>query len=882
MQDSRAEYKNGSESLKRIDLQSVVEDVGKHWISILLLTAAAWMFAFVLLSSRQQTTYASSATVAVTNTNFVSNVDTYEMLGYAVDIANKFKSTLDSREFKDAVAADLGYSSFQGSLAVDTVEESSLVKITVRSGSPIASYMEVKSILKNYKTFEKNLISGTKMTVLEQPVIQEKPDISSGSMKKAVVAAIAVFAVIVGILIILSLRKSLKAVNNGSDAVDKIGTEFLGPIYRNRKFSAGQSPLITDPSANVKYTESIRKLAVRIAGKMTENSQKVLLVTSAEKGEESFTTAANIAIALAQQGYRTVLADMNSADSPMQGKKLITGADLEERLDFVERDRFSDSDKAKSLMESLRKDADFVIIGASPMSECLNAESLVSAADTSLLVIRRHYADASRITKAVKMLGGSKNILGCAVSDVLAYDNSVSVLECGRKLSGAGKKLVERPSQDAFEVDVFALLADFGKEIRRYMLVILAVMLVLGGASYLVAKKDGTVTSSAYATFTVEPAESIKYRVINQKNICYTLMGKMYTSILTSDAVKALTKEDLGIEAHNNIPASISASNVQTTNLMRLTVSSGDPEITAEVLEATLRNSATVAEAAMGRVTITVIDKTEPATTVVVGRSGRKAALLGLFAGLMLCLLALFIKLIIRDTVASENELTWLLGGECLGNIPWIKDKAKSVLIKSGTTEPSFAEAVREIRYRIETETQLTGAKVFTVTSAVENEGKTTTAINLALSLAEHSHTVLLVDADMRNPSVLKRLGMGQPEKDITDLQSGVSCDKILVTCADNENLKILPGGKTMDCPLRFWKNEEVRQAIRNLCREFDYVVIDTPQSSNLSDNMLLAELAENCLYVVRRDHAKLREICEGAEIFEESDCRFLGYVMRG
>jgi Mrp family chromosome partitioning ATPase len=85
-----------------------------------------------------------------------------------------------------------------------------------------------------------------------------------------------------------------------------------------------------------------------------------------------------------------------------------------------------------------------------------------------------------------------------------------------------------------------------------------------------------------------------------------------------------------------------------------------------------------------------------------------------------------------------------------------------------------------------------------------------------------------------------------------------------------------------MDCPLRFWKNEEVRQAIRNLCREFDYVVIDTPQSSNLSDNMLLAELAENCLYVVRRDHAKLREICEGAEIFEESDCRFLGYVMRG
>ena len=881
MQDSRAEYKSGSDSFRRFDLYSVIEDVAKHWISILLLTAAAWMFAFVLLANRQQATYASSATVAVTNTNFASNADTYDMLGYAVDVANKFKSTLDSREFKDAVAADLGYSSFQGSLLVDTVEESSLVKIIVRSGSPYASYKEVKSILKNYKLFEKNLISGTRMTVLEQPVIQEKPDISSGSMKKAVVAAVAAFAVIVGILIILSLRKSLKTVNNGLDAVSRIGTEFLGPIYRNKKFTAGKSPLITDPAANVKYIESIHRLAVRVAGKMTESSQKVLLITSPEKGEESFTAAANIAVALAQQGHKTVLADMDFGNPPMQGKTLPSGTDLEDSLIFVERDNLSDPDKAKGLIGSLLKDADFVIIGAAPVSEYPDMESLVSAADTSLLVIRRHHSEVDRITKAVKMLGGNENILGCTVSDVLGYSNSLSVSECRRQLYGREKKLIERPDQDVFEVDLFELLADFGKEIRRYMLVILAVMLVLGGVSYLAAKQDGTVTSTAYATFTVEPTESIKYRVINQKNICYSLMGKMYTSILTSEAVRELTKEDLGIEPQNGLPASISASNVQTTNLMRLTVSSGDPEITAAVLEAALRNSAIVAEPAMGSVTITIIDETEPATTVTVGRSGKKAGILGIFAGLIICLIALVLKLITRDTIASENELTWLFGGELLGNIPWTVNKDKSVLINSGTAEPSFAEAVREIRYRIERETQLTGAKAFTVTSAVEDEGKTATAINIALSLAGHSHKVLLVDADMRHPSVLKRLGIQQTERDITDLLSGVSCDEIMVPYTGNENLTILPGGKTMDCPLRFWNNGKVRQVIRNLCREYDFVVIDTPQSSSLSDNMLLEELAENCLFVVRRNHAKLSEICEGVDTFEESDCRFLGYVMR-
>ena len=194
MYDSGTERRRSSGVKKAIDLYSVIEDILRHWLSILLLTAGVFICAFVFLSWRQQSSYASSATVAVTNANYTSNVDTYNMLSYMPDVTGKVKSILESKEFRDAVAADLGYSGFKGSETVSIVGDSNLIRITVRSGQPDVSYLEVKSILNNYKKLENNLSGGACFTVLEQPAIQAKPDLSASGAKKAVLAALAVCA----------------------------------------------------------------------------------------------------------------------------------------------------------------------------------------------------------------------------------------------------------------------------------------------------------------------------------------------------------------------------------------------------------------------------------------------------------------------------------------------------------------------------------------------------------------------------------------------------------------------------------------------------------------------------------------------------------------
>ena len=192
MYDSVTERRHDSGVPKGIDLYSVIEDAAGHWLVILLVTAGVFIYAFVFLSWRQQSSYASSATIAVTNANYTSNVDAYNKLNYLSDVTGKVKSILESKEFRDAVAADLGYPGFKGSETVTVVGNSNLIRITVRSGQPNVSYLEVKSILNNYKELENSLSGGACFTVLEQPAIQAKPDLSASGMKKAVIAALAV------------------------------------------------------------------------------------------------------------------------------------------------------------------------------------------------------------------------------------------------------------------------------------------------------------------------------------------------------------------------------------------------------------------------------------------------------------------------------------------------------------------------------------------------------------------------------------------------------------------------------------------------------------------------------------------------------------------
>ena len=181
MSNGRKEIGISSGEEVTIDLYSMIMDVVKEWFSILLLTIAAGLTAFVILSNLRPLDYATSATMVVRNMDEEysggnTGTDVYDNLNYGADSASRLKNILESKELKDTVAKELGLEKFEGKTSAQTLGESNLLEITVRSRSPYISYKEAESILNNYTRFSGDLVGGTELTVLERPKVQENPE----------------------------------------------------------------------------------------------------------------------------------------------------------------------------------------------------------------------------------------------------------------------------------------------------------------------------------------------------------------------------------------------------------------------------------------------------------------------------------------------------------------------------------------------------------------------------------------------------------------------------------------------------------------------------------------------------------------------------------
>lgn len=921
MNDVRTESTSVVDDQKKVDLYSLVEDVAKQWIFLLFMTLAAWLFAYVGLSWHQQATYSSSATVAVNNVHYASNVDIYDMTGYSLDVAAKLKNVFSSEELLDTAARELGFPRFQGSVSVEAVGESNLIRIRVQSGSPSTSFLEVKSILKNYKAFANDLSGGTKYTILEQPKVQEKEEPFENCSKKATLVAVAVFLMLCMCILIQSLRRD--CVINGADVINRTGTKFLGSIYRDKKHKGGEGPLITAPFASLRYSEGIRKLAVHISRTMDKANQKVLLITSTVRGEGKNAAAANIAIALSQIGKKVVLLDLDFYDPALRTIMNIPESTVSDLVAFLEKyessaeqieahaaellyqvpdtkvsvissnkscpdatERFGEA--LQMLVRKFRKEADYVIITSVPAGVAPDVEELAALADVSVLAIRRNQEEIHSISESINTLGGEDHMLGCILTDMSKYSAGVSASNPQELVQGsdtAEQKV--RCSDKEFVFDLFQLLSDCLRQAVRYAAIILATMLAFGALGYAYSKRDYKPSYTAYATFTVNPKESVLYKVANQKNICIMLVGRTFPSLLNSEAMVELVKDDLGYDASQRLPAEISSSVVTNTNLLKMTVRSSNPQLAYDVLQSVLKKSSVISNASIGTVELEVLDESGVPERIDNAPSGKKYALLGMIAGLMIWLVLILLKQIFGGTVLSEGELSWITKAPCYGRLPWINGKGhgsnnrESLLADSESIPLQYLQSLRAIRSRLENETQENETKIILITSAKDAEGKTTTAVNLALSLANRKHNVLLVDGDLRKPSIAEVLGEKDREFGLVELIAGkCTSEQAMIPFKGRENLTVLPCVKAQEAPFTFWNTQAAKQALHSLREQYDYVIIDGPQSSVYSDCAFLSELADGCLFVVRRNYAAIEEICEGFEVFNDSNCVILGCAM--
>ncbi|MBO5111533.1 MAG: CpsD/CapB family tyrosine-protein kinase [Clostridia bacterium] len=168
------------------------------------------------------------------------------------------------------------------------------------------------------------------------------------------------------------------------------------------------------------------------------------------------------------------------------------------------------------------------------------------------------------------------------------------------------------------------------------------------------------------------------------------------------------------------------------------------------------------------------------------------------------------------------------------------------------------------------------------ITSSVRGEGKSTTAFNLSYTLAETGKRVLLIDADLRLPSIAKKMGIrGTPG--LTNILARTSEVKdAMRTSREFENWTILPSGDIPPNPTEMLGSAQMTSFLRKLAEVYDFIIVDFPPINIVSDALVLAPLLDGMIVVVRENYSERRELNSCIDQLRLSNVHVLGFVMNG
>ncbi len=216
------------------------------------------------------------------------------------------------------------------------------------------------------------------------------------------------------------------------------------------------------------------------------------------------------------------------------------------------------------------------------------------------------------------------------------------------------------------KIDLIALLNDFFHRLRQIWWVVILLTALFAAASYYRVTTSYTPSYMAEATVSVE----IMFGSSRGNQNTAEQMGSIFPYILTSGALSDVIASDLGTRS---VPGTIKVTNIKGTNLLTITVTSGDPDNANKVLDSVLKNYPEVAQYVVGQTELKVIDRGDTPSDVSRMSVIRGSMTRGALAGLALGLFIVFISAISLRTIRSESELRSLLNVPCLGTLPCAK-----------------------------------------------------------------------------------------------------------------------------------------------------------------------------------------------------------------
>lgn len=361
---------------------------------------------------------------------------------------------------------------------------------------------------------------------------------------------------------------------------------------------------------------------------------------------------------------------------------------------------------------------------------------------------------------------------------------------------------------------------------------------------------------------------------------------------LESEFQVALRREELLRKAMDQQKAE---ANVMNTKLVEYSLLKREYETNQQLYESLLqRLKEAGVSASLRSNNIHIVDRARPPLSPIRPRKALNI-MLSLVVGFILgCVLAVFNEYL-DSSVKTPEEVEQLVNLPALGLVPSLssvngaKRRAFSgVRPKASSTELAtvaqphsvVSEAYRALRTSILLSTSKHPPQVILITSGQPREGKTTTALNLAITLAQRGDRVVLIDSDLRRPRVHRALQVGNEVGLSSYLSGNVGIDNLPLPVPTVPNLFVIPAGPTPPNPAELLSSEPVSALFVELRRQFDFVILDSPPTITVADSMILAAHADGVILVAHGGVTTRESLRHARKLIASTNAHMIGVVL--
>ncbi len=359
-----------------------------------------------------------------------------------------------------------------------------------------------------------------------------------------------------------------------------------------------------------------------------------------------------------------------------------------------------------------------------------------------------------------------------------------------------------------------------------------------------------------------------------------------YLQLLKGETLAQRTVDRLGLDMNGDtLAAHVSASSKPNTVLINVDVLDPSPVRARDIANALsdefvvmVRELETSAEGDRPEARVVVEQRASIPTAPEVPKKKRNLAL-GIALGALLGVGAALLREQLDNTIKSPEALEEVAGTGVIGYIPLDKKLATTHAIAFDTDNGGTAEAFRKLRTNLQFLAVDNPPRLIVVTSSSPSEGKSTTAINIALALAEAEHRVVLVDGDLRRPRLASYLDLVGSVGFSTVLSGGAPLDDVLQQTKFPQ-LTVLTAGSIPPNPSELLGSLATKQMFSDLRAKFDYIVVDSSPLLAVTDGAILAAQSDGAIVAVRAEKTKRDQLAHAIGILRDVDAKLLGAVM--